>query len=68
MFTTDWAQTPHGQNRRSNNYPAVLTWDRENAGFTEDDLAAKLKVKADTVCAWETVSARTDTAGISECG
>lgn len=33
--------------------PEVLTWARETVGFSEDDLAAKLKVEADTVRAWE---------------
>jgi len=46
--------------------PEVLTWARETVGFSEDDLAAKLKVNAETVQAWENGSKRPSIAKLKQ--
>jgi Zn-dependent peptidase ImmA (M78 family)/DNA-binding XRE family transcriptional regulator len=46
--------------------PEVLTWARETVGFSEDDLAAKLKVEVDAVHAWERGSERPSIAKLKQ--
>ena len=42
-----------GRNQQIPLQPAVLRWARERAGFSQDELATKMKVKAARVQAWE---------------
>lgn len=46
--------------------PEILTWARETVGFSEDDLAAKLKVDTETVQAWENGSKRPSIAKLKQ--
>lgn len=41
------------QEDKLNINPAILTWHREEAGFSIDGIAQKLNVKVDRVAAWE---------------
>ena len=42
-----------GRSQQISLQPAVLRWARERAGFSQDELAAKMRVKPECVQAWE---------------